>query len=147
MTLPIIVVLEDQIARVEWLEKTFPDSEVRHSASVTKFLELQKEAEQSGRLVLSILDHDLGMDQFKDEGDIIEAISTSEDSEGYTGLDAAKKMMTFKPVIVWSANTPAQIQMLAVLRDRGIQACIIPIYDQGSLKRVIGQLIKDAEEK
>jgi len=144
---PVITVLEDQEIRVKWLEETF-DADILCEDEVCKFLEVQQEEEKEGNLVLSILDHDLGLSQYgRGIEDIIEAISTPTDVEGLTGMDAALTMLTRKPVIIWTANAAVQKPMHDALITRGIQACIIPVYDKGSLEVVIRELIRDFNQR
>lgn len=139
----IIAVLEDQISRVEWLKEEFPMVEIVYASTVVEFFEKQYSAEQTGRLVLNILDHDLGISQYVSGKipDIIDAIGTSEDINGQTGMAVAETLVTDAPTIIWSANAHVQWPMLNAMRDRTMQAVVIPAHDQGTLKSVIMQLL------
>jgi len=121
---PIIVVLDDMIERVRWLKDHVGNrAEIMWSKRVSKFLDYVKKAESTGRLILVILDHDL---------DIWSNKNDSLDDEGQTGMDAAKQLNLSRkdiPVLVWSMNDKASVEMENLLWKRGFLVTRMPFHN------------------
>lgn len=98
-----ILVLEDDRLRVKWLRRvaTCP---IVHVETVEDFLEFYEE--NKDKLKLIILDHDLGQMQ--------------------SGYDAAKRIDSGVPVVVWSVNPVGAENITKALRANRVQCLHLP---------------------
>ena len=122
-TKPVVLVLEDQEVRVDWLRDTFPDfMEIIWSKTVSDFLQSCKD--HAGVTAVAILDHDLGFD---------ESVLQSEDVNGQTGTDAARLMLPVPYVVIWSMNPGGSRLMRDILRDKKQRVRYAPFASQDML--------------
>ncbi len=114
------VVLEDVPDRVEWLKQAFPDIRIVWSEDMNPFLQAVETEEKAGTLKAIIMDHDLGFFQHANQQDL----------DGYNGSDAARFLELRDwdiPIIIWSMNSPAAVNMEEILREKGF----------GNIKRIM----------
>lgn len=152
---PLIVVLEDTVERIEWLEDIFGNvAEVWWCEKVNDFLALMQEADRS-RLALVVLDHDLGgvtVDPGVKGSPTNYDVSGTfpRDSDGMTGMDAVEALDPWKdvPVLVWSANMRMGPQMEEHLRREGFVTAWVP-FDPETVWTIRGLVYGalDAEER
>ena len=131
-----ILVLEDMIERITWLEQACALLNVKiiWEKTVKGFLRVLESAEASEIRVI-ILDHDLGAMTFEDSS-ILDSNSTFPvDEDGSTGMTAVNEMKGLKdvPVVVWSINPPASQQMVQKLLENGYAAASLPFSSKRSL--------------
>jgi hypothetical protein len=144
--LPVICVLEDTPARIEWLEDNFPDVHVAWSTTVLDFCASVDALALSGRLQLILMDHDLGFNPV-DLMDVTLPASRNymEDRNGHDGCDACWSMTPHSniPVFIWSANYDKAPTMEAILRRQGFLRVSRASFDshQDEIKQFIENTI------
>ena len=124
-----IVVLEDDIARVDWLDHTLVGTGVKPEWCQT-VAELRAALADPKDVALVILDHDLG------------SYVRSEDEHGETGLDAARWMpsdLNAIPVLIWSVNPDGAKAMRHALCSRRFVARVVPFMssNKSTLREII----------
>lgn len=120
----IILVLEDEIERIDWLKENLPQNiNITWCSDVGSFIHKKDELEEKGNLDLFILDYSLG--------------------KKLNGLDAVKDMSTgCAPVIIWSSH-PKAYDMFAELKLKNIE-CFLKEYGRDSLlEKLLDLLQKD----
>lgn len=118
--LPSILILDDEENRINWIRKQFPGIHIIWTYNVKMFFEEYQREKNSGRLILIILDHDLG-------------------SENESGMDVVKKLQTNMITIIWSVNTIAATKMFYELKDKKVPTLYIPYIHQKELKKAINE--------
>lgn len=133
-----ILVLEDDIKRVDWLRQLLhfkcPHTEITHVWDVFDFKVQWKE---DSHYDLIILDHDLGL-SWAGEGDLVPVADMS-DKDGATGLDAAKFLADYARegkyvpfVVVWSWNPQGADMMVQTLREVAIPVVARPFSTEAT---------------
>ncbi len=126
-----IVILEDAPGRIDWFRDTYRKEDFAATDSVEEFLHFVNEAEKAGTLKLIIMDHDLGI--LDAHGDSV---------CGSNGADAAKKLTTTAPVLIWSINEYGARNIELTLRDKGIHSVRVAFY--ASNFKTIANIINQA---
>jgi len=114
-----ILVLEDNLVRVDWLKHFFPEINVVSTATVSEFLTDFYDFEDHPSLY--ILDHDLGLSFFE--------VPTAQgnDKNGHNGTYLANHLpFTDTPILVWSQNDRDGPKMTEILRHRGFNVRYVP---------------------
>lgn len=129
---PIIAVLEDTPARIDWLEEHFPYAYIAWSTNVVDFCASVESLALTGKLSLIVLDHDLGAS--------VEILCSPDfdrdnhdyrlDKNGYDGKDACMAIEVVDvPVLVWSSNFNYAPDMEKILRTRGFAQVSLKSWD------------------
>jgi len=126
-----VVVLEDDVARMDWLDAVLVGTGVRADV-VTTVRDFRETMADASDVALVILDHDLGPNSV-----------TSADRHGECGLDAARWLPAVLaasiPVLVWSANVSGGQAMEDALAERGFNVRREPFLhaNKWTLRQVI----------
>ena len=107
---PLIIVLEDDRERMDWLRRTIIGVEILEYWSVNQFVAAINEHKDSGRLKLVIFDHDLGCIPPNAQWD--GNYSSTTDPDGLTGTDAVRLVDNLPcAALVWSLNSDGRKRM------------------------------------
>lgn len=141
MTPPIVLVLEDSVERMDWLDIALlgVDARVEWATSVrdfrAKLSAIEQQSEQREALRLFILDHDLGPSL------------SGHDEHGETGLDAARTLPTDLagdvPALVWSVNDTGARAMHRELVGRGYAVRRMPFLrgNEDTLRAIVRGMV------
>lgn len=119
----VILILEDEKVRFDWIKSTFFNmATIVWTKTVKEFFEKLEEI-PTKEIQLLILDHDLGVDTIDDNpNQIILNSSFPKDTNGNVGMDAvdmiSSEFFNMIPVIVWSINTPRASEMVHRLQEK-----------------------------
>lgn len=118
-----ILVLEDEIERIEWLEENLPKStNIIWCSDVDSFVHKKDELEEKGNLDLFILDYSLG--------------------RKLNGLDAVKDIDTgCAHVVIWSSH-PKAYDMYLELKEKNVE-CFLKEFGRDSLLEKLLDLLQD----
>jgi CheY-like chemotaxis protein len=126
-----LVILEDCWHRIQKYEKELSHVPFQVTDNVRNFLKLVQKAEQAGTLQLIVMDHDLG--RRKGGGCLL-----NYDSNGLSGTEAAQRIVTNVPILVWSANSEGAERMVDILHLRGLQAGRCPAWQHEEVAKILG---------
>lgn len=132
-----LVILEDAPVRLELFKLELLDVDYTVTHSVTQFV---KDLENAGdELRLVIMDHDLGHAK---DGQVFPYY----DQGGLNGSDAARLMPEVNvPIVVWSVNSEGAAWMVAKLRERGMSARWIPVFQANDISFVLRTIFPPKE--
>ncbi len=142
----VILILEDEKVRFDWIKSTFFDmATIIWTKTVKEFFEKLEEI-PTKEIQLLILDHDLGVDTVDDNSNqIILNSSFPKDTNGNVGMDAvdmiSSEFFNMIPVIVWSINTPRASEMVHRLQEKSFFAVHIPFSKKTELAIAVRKLL------
>ncbi len=125
------LVLEDTRERVTWLRNVVGGhADIVYSDNVLEFCELAEDLDPA-EVAAVVFDHDLPLNVSKPKGTTFVTPKDLGDSNGLTGADAAKRVVTFDvPHLVWSCNDTGARTIRDNLRVRGVQDIeVVPFYE------------------
>lgn len=119
MVMTKILILDDCVDRMVWLQREYPEYQVLFATTIVGFSYLLDQYPYPG---LVILDHDLGTVE--------------------TGADAVELVDITTPVLVWSNNIPAALRMGTTLQERGNPVVVRPYTAREGLGPDISMLVE-----
>lgn len=123
---PIILILEDDMNRIDWLAKIFSkEAKLMHTNTVKEFVELFEK--YKNKICLIIFDHDLPIFDFpkdatKEVKDLLFQYQLNlKDINGENGFDAALKISFYNnlPCLIWSYNETGRKNIINTLTQKG----------------------------
>ncbi len=132
-----LVILEDAPIRLEMFKQELAHVQFKITDNVREFLAYVKEAEEAGTLRLVVMDHDLGQTKPGVNGENF-------DADGLSGTEAAMLLATSVPILIWSANQGGASRMVSTLKDKGIHAIWVPIWQGNELAAIFRKVFPHA---
>lgn len=119
-----ILVLEDEMERIEWLRENLPkNTDIIWSSDVVDFLTKEEQLKKENKLDLIIMDYSLG--------------------RKLNGLDAVKGMtICLVPVVIWSSHLKAY-DMFLQLKKEGTECFMREFGRDSLLEKLLDLLQKD----